>query len=61
MTGRYPPDLGELETDVRHLYHLVDTLCDQQFEDGTEERCNALLWVVRDQAKKCKDALEGKA
>lgn len=61
-TGRrYPPDLGELETDICHLSHLVDTLCDLQFEDGNPERCNALLWIVRDQASKCKDMFEGKA
>jgi len=49
--------LYELESDLRHLYHLLDTLCDEQFGAPDRERCDALLWIARDRAEKvCTDA-----
>lgn len=52
--------LEDLESDIRHLYHLLDTLCDQQFGVGAmdpdqRERCDALLWIARDRADMCKN------
>lgn len=45
----------DLDHDLRHLYHLLDTLCDIQFGDFDRDRCDALLWIARDHAKKCKE------
>lgn len=47
--------LEDLESDLRHLYHLLDTLCDQQFGVMDRERCDALLWIARDRAAMCKN------
>lgn len=47
--------INELESDIRHLYHLLDTLCDEQFGATDHERCDALLWIARDRAAKIKD------
>lgn len=45
------PALEDIASDARQLYHLIDTLCDQQFgatDAQQRERCDALLWIVRD-------------
>ncbi|TKT78399.1 hypothetical protein [Aquamicrobium sp. LC103] len=49
--------LAELESDIRHLYHLLDTICDHAFGAVDRERCDALLWIARERADKVrKDA-----
>lgn len=52
--------LSDLESDLRHLYHLLDTICDTAFGAGghaERERCDALLWIAREHADKVrKDA-----
>lgn len=47
--------IDDLESDIRHLYHLLDTLCDTQFNVSDRERCDALLWIAREQAVVCKN------
>lgn len=46
--------LAELEVDICHLFHLLDTLCDMQFNVHDRERCDAILWVTREHARKIK-------
>lgn len=49
--------LADVESDLRHLYQLIDTLCEEQFGGSNKERCDALIWIARDRAEKiCKDA-----
>jgi hypothetical protein len=47
--------INDIESDIRHLYHLLDTLCDEQFGALNRDRCDALLWIAREQAEKIKD------
>ncbi|EKF40162.1 hypothetical protein NA8A_22376 [Nitratireductor indicus C115] len=47
--------IDDLESDLRHLYHLLDVLCDEQFGAADRDRCNALLWIARDRAEMCKE------
>lgn len=51
-------DALDLEGDLRHLYHLLDTLCEHQFgaPEFDRDRCDALLWIARDRAEKCAKA-----
>ncbi len=57
MIGPNEKLLTELESDLRHLYHLIDVLCDEHFGANDRERCGALLWIARDRAEKiCGDA-----
>ena len=44
--------LADLECDIRHLYHLLDTLCETQFNVSNRDRCDALLSIARDRADK---------
>lgn len=55
MSAPDEKSLSELESDIRHLYHLLDTLCDTQFNVCDRERCDALLWIARERAQKIKD------
>lgn len=48
----------EVLPEIANLYHLIDTICDQQYEAGDRSRIDALLWIARDQAKKCKELME---
>jgi hypothetical protein len=50
MTGPDETLLAELENNIRHLYHLLDTLCETQFNVSDRERCDALLWIARERA-----------
>lgn len=51
--------LSTLEADVRCLYHLLDTLLDEQLDPANRERCDALLWIARDRAQALKNKIEG--
>jgi len=51
------PTLKDVVSDIRYLYHLVDTICDVRFSAPGEmyrERVDALLWVSRDLAERVK-------
>lgn len=63
--GRYGAD--DAESDVGHLYHLLDVAFDQLLEvdfggdparRGTLDRVSALLWIARDCAERIRDDLK---
>ena len=45
----HPTD--EIESDVRHLHHLLDTLVDLMDEELHLDRISALLWIARDMSE----------
>jgi hypothetical protein len=53
------PTLDDIQSDIWHLYHLLDAIVDQQLElqhDGTGngplDRVDSLTWIAREVARK---------
>jgi hypothetical protein len=53
------PTIDDIQSDIWHLYHLLDTIVDLQLElphDGTGtsplDRVDSLTWVARETARK---------
>ncbi|HWL04236.1 MAG TPA: hypothetical protein VNQ99_04785 [Xanthobacteraceae bacterium] len=41
----------EIESDIWHLYHLLDTSIDLLMNENNPVRLAALLWIARDRAE----------